>query len=121
MAIARRKLVKTLGFGVAAGALAAAARAAGPHSPWPLPFAPPAPASFVGFIVTMAGSDFSRPCTVGFGSSHSRRRRGAVVRPWSDVRSPRFRRDPFVQAARRPWLPTIAAQLDCRAGGEIAA
>ena len=48
-----------------------------PHSPWSPPFAPPAPqrpqaALFAGFIATMAGSDFSRPCIIGFGSSPSR-------------------------------------------------
>ncbi len=59
---------------------------AGPHSPWSAPLAPPTPlrpppqmppqwASFVlfaGFTATMAGSDFSCPCFIGFGSSPSR-------------------------------------------------
>ena len=30
------------------------------------------PALFVGFIATMAESDFSRPCIIGYGSSPSR-------------------------------------------------
>ena len=47
------------------------------HSPWSPPFAPPAPqratlALFVGFPATMAESDFSRPCIIGYGSSPSR-------------------------------------------------
>jgi len=54
------------------------------------------PAPFVGFIATTAGPDFSPPCIAGYGSSPSRRGPGAVIRRWSDVRSPRFRRDPFV-------------------------
>ena len=45
----------------------------------------------------MAGSDVSRSCIVGYGSSPSRRgpdgRRGL----WSNARSPRFRRDPFLR------------------------
>src|SRR3979490_1765651 len=59
---------------------------AGAYSPWPPPFAPPTPlrpppqmppqwasfALFAGFTATMAGSDFSRPCIIGFGSSPSR-------------------------------------------------
>ena len=59
---------------------------AGAYSPWPPPFAPPTPlrpppqtlprwasfALFAGFIATMAGSDFSCPCIIGFGSSPSR-------------------------------------------------
>src|SRR5271165_5436172 len=58
---------------------------------------PGCPVSFAGFIATTAGSDFSRPCIVGYGSSPSRR--GPHDRPIvrSDTRSPRFRRVPFVR------------------------
>src|SRR3984893_415105 len=57
-----------------------------PHSPWSTPFAPPTPLRlspprtapqrgatlFAGFTATMAGSDFSCPCIIGYGSSPSR-------------------------------------------------
>ena len=55
-------------------------------------------ALFAGFTATMAESDFPRPCIIGYGSSPSRcgpRGTTAVHRP--DVRSPRFRRLPFVR------------------------
>jgi hypothetical protein len=55
------------------------------------------PALFVGFTATMAGSDFPRPCTIGYGSSPSRCGPSAASRRWPDVGSPRFRRDPFVR------------------------
>ncbi len=59
---------------------------ASPHSPWSTPFAPPTPLRltpprtapqwgatlFAGFTATMAGSDFSCPCIIGYGSSPSR-------------------------------------------------
>ena len=45
------------------------------------------PASFAGFIATTAGSDFSRPCIIGYGSSPSRCGPTAHGR-WSGVRSP---------------------------------
>jgi hypothetical protein len=54
-------------------------------------------ALFVGFIATTARPDFSRSCIIGYGSSPSR------YGPWGrcvhrpNVRSPRFRRDPFVR------------------------
>src|SRR4030081_2408094 len=54
-------------------------------------------ALFVGFTATMAGSDFSRSCIIGYGSSPSR------CGPWGrrvhrpNVRPPRFRRLPFVR------------------------
>ncbi len=71
------------------------------------------PAPFAGFIATTARPDFSRPCIVGYGSSPSRRGPAAVVRHWSDVRSPRFRRDPFVRDGvfdhGRATAPRIAA------------
>jgi len=58
-------------------------------------------ALFAGFIATMAGSDFSRPFIVGYGSSPSRRGPASFVdigeadRP--DMRPPRFRRRLFVR------------------------
>ena len=71
------------------------------------------PASFVGFGATMAGSDFSRPCIIGFGSSPSRCGPGRLRRRRPDVRSPRFRRDPFVRDGvfdhGRATAPRIAA------------
>src|SRR6266849_6975373 len=54
-------------------------------------------ALFTGFTATTAGSDFSRSCIIGYGSSPSR------CGPWgqrahrSNVRPPRFRRVPFVR------------------------
>src|SRR5712672_2860861 len=53
--------------------------------------------AFTGFTATMAGSDFSRSCIIGYGSSPSR------CGPWGrrvhrpNVRPPRFRRLPFVR------------------------
>ena len=83
---------------------------AGAHSPWSPPLAPPTPlrpppqmppqwasfALFAGFTATMARSDFSRPCIIGFGSSPSRNgsslSRNACR---SDTRPPMARCDPF--------------------------
>src|SRR6266576_276676 len=54
-------------------------------------------ALFTGFTATTAGSDFSRSCIIGYGSSPSR------CGPWGrrvhrpNVRPPRFRRLPFVR------------------------
>src|SRR6266700_3833320 len=54
-------------------------------------------ALFVGFTATTAGSDFSRSCIIGYGSSPFR------CGPWGrrvhrpNVRPPRFRRLPFVR------------------------
>src|SRR5271169_4218025 len=55
------------------------------------------PALFVGFIATMAGSDFSGPFIIGYGSSPSRC--GPTTAPpfRSDPRSPSFRYDPFAR------------------------
>jgi hypothetical protein len=55
------------------------------------------PVLFADFIATMARSDFSRPCIVGYGSSPSRRGplRHKAIRP--DARPPRFRCNPFVR------------------------
>src|SRR5271169_5385386 len=55
------------------------------------------PALFVGFIATMAGSDFSGPFIIGYGSSPSRC--GPTTAPpfRSDPRSPSFRCDPFAR------------------------
>src|SRR5580704_497934 len=44
------------------------------------------PALFAGFVATTAGSDFSRPFIIGYGSSPSRRG-PARYRGWSDQRS----------------------------------
>src|SRR5881392_3277863 len=58
-------------------------------------------ALFAGFTATMAGSDFSCPCIIGYGSSPSRcgppysAHRTRRRRP--DTRSPRFRYDPFAR------------------------
>ena len=51
---------------------------------------------FAGFMATMAGSDFSCPCIIGYGSSPSRCGPGQHRR-WSNAGSPRFRCDPFVR------------------------
>ena len=74
---------------------------AGPHSPRPPPFAPLAPqrtrsALFAGFTATMAESDFSCPCIIGYDSSPSRCGPPAA-QVWSDTRDPRFRRAPFAR------------------------
>ena len=45
----------------------------------------------------MAGSDFPRPCIIGYGSSPSRCGPDRLARRWSDEGSPRFRRVPFVR------------------------
>jgi hypothetical protein len=70
-------------------------------------------ALFAGFIGTTHLSDFSCPCIAGYGSSPSRRGPAAVPRHRSDVRSPRFRRDPFVRDGvfdhGRASAPRIAA------------
>jgi len=57
-------------------------------------------ALFAGFIATMARSDFSRPCIIGYGSSPSRcgppySHRTRRRRP--DTRPPSFRYDPFAR------------------------
>src|SRR4051812_4242591 len=52
-------------------------------------------ALFAGFIATISGSDFSRPCIIGYGSSPSRRGPGSREAIRSDARSPRFRPVPF--------------------------
>src|SRR5271165_874135 len=54
-------------------------------------------ALFAGFIATISGSDFSRPCIIGYGSSPSRRGPGNPRAARSDTRSPRFRPAPFVR------------------------
>jgi len=56
---------------------------------------------FVGFTATMAESDFSCPCIIGYGSSPSRCGPPYLIRTehWRrpDTRYPRFRRDPFAR------------------------
>ena len=71
------------------------------------------PALFVGFTATMAECDFSRPFIAGYGSSPSRRGPVQPKAARSGLRSPRFRRDPFVRdrvsdLGRAP-APRIAA------------
>ena len=60
----------------------------------------------------MERSDFSRP-SMRFGSSPSHRGPGSAQRPGAEVRSPRFRRDPFVRDVAfdpgRATAPCIAA------------
>jgi hypothetical protein len=46
------------------------------------------PSLFAGFTATMAESDFSRPCIIGYGSSPSRCGPDGLVGLWSDWRSP---------------------------------
>src|SRR5262249_53690837 len=87
---------------------------AGAYSPWPPPFALPTPlrpppqmppqgaffALFAGFIATMTRSDFSCPCIIGYGSSPSRFGPPYSYSKWRrrpDMRSPRFRYDPFAR------------------------
>jgi hypothetical protein len=48
-------------------------------------------------IATISGSDFSCPCSNGFGSSPSRRGPDSPKTIRSDARSPRFRSVPFVR------------------------
>ena len=55
------------------------------------------PTLFAGFIATTAGPDFSRPFIMRFGSQAFRMRTRTANGLWSGVRSPRFRRDPFVR------------------------
>src|SRR5258705_9987381 len=54
-------------------------------------------AAFTGFTATTAGSDFSRSCIIGYGSSPSRGGPWGRRVHWSSVRPPRFRRVPFVR------------------------
>src|ERR1700730_18533890 len=54
-------------------------------------------ALFAGFIATMARSDFSPPCIAGVGSSPSRRGPLRHMANGSEMRSPRFRYDPFAR------------------------
>ena len=55
------------------------------------------PASFVGFLAIMAGSDFSRPFIAGYSSSPSRRGPAQLSAARPDTRPLRFRRAPFVR------------------------
>src|SRR5205823_5565390 len=102
---------------------------ASPHSPWSTPFAPPAPLQltppriaprrgatlFAGFTATMARSDFSCPCIIGYGSSPSRcgpslsrnSRR-------SDPRPPSFRCDPFARDVALDPGRASAPRITCR-------
>src|SRR5438876_2890211 len=52
---------------------------------------------FVGFPATMAGSDFSGPCIIGYGSSPSRCGPAAATPFRSNPRFPSFRCDPFAR------------------------
>src|SRR6201993_4262445 len=54
-------------------------------------------ALFAGFPATMARSDFSRPCIIGYGSSPSRCGPATAAPFRSDPRSPSFRCDPFAR------------------------
>src|SRR2546423_12110253 len=54
-------------------------------------------ALFAGFIATMAGSDFSGPCIIGYGSSPSRRGPATAAPLRSDPRPPSCRCDPFAR------------------------
>src|ERR1700681_195072 len=71
------------------------------------------PALFVGFVATTIGSDPSFLFIDGYGSSPSRRGPAQPTAARSGLRSPRFRRDPFVRdrvsdLGRAP-APRIAA------------
>src|SRR6266446_8352862 len=74
-------------------------------------------ALFAGFTATMAWSDFSCPCFIGYGSSPSRCGPPYSAHPTGrrrpDTRYPRFRRDPFARdVALDPGgttMPRIAA------------
>src|SRR6266571_8530115 len=87
---------------------------AGPHSPWSPPFAPSTPLRltppriapqrgatlFADFPATMARSDFSCPCIIGFDSSSSRcgpSYSAPTRHRWPDPRSPSFRCDPVAR------------------------
>jgi hypothetical protein len=54
-------------------------------------------ALFVGFPATMAESDFSGPCIIGYGSSPSRCGPATAAPSRSNPRSPSFRCDPFAR------------------------
>jgi hypothetical protein len=60
------------------------------------------PALFAGFFATMAGSDFSWPCIIGFGSSPSRCGLTAVCR----IGQPGDLRFPFKERLHMPGSPT---------------
>jgi hypothetical protein len=55
------------------------------------------PALFVGFVATTVESDFSCPCIGGYGSSPSHRGPAQPLAARPGLRSPRFRRVPFVR------------------------
>jgi len=86
------------------------------------------PAPFAGFIATTAGSDFSCPCIVGFGSSPSRRGPGGPTSARSDTRPPRFRQVPFVRdevfdpdraTAPRMTVPHMLPSAGCTASASV--
>ena len=54
-------------------------------------------ALFARFLATTAGSDFSRPFVIGFGSATSRCGPGRPYGLWSGMRPPRFRRCLFAR------------------------
>jgi hypothetical protein len=71
---------------------------AGSHSPWPPALrstgsAAGCPALFVGFLATMAESDFPRPCIISYGSSPPNA--DQRIREWSDVGPPGSRSRSF--------------------------
>src|SRR5215831_19582263 len=69
---------------------------------------------FAGFIATMARSDFSSPYIAGVGSSPSRRGPLRHEANGSEMRSPRFRYDPFARdVAFDPGRATAPRQPEC--------
>src|SRR6516225_12141029 len=73
---------------------------------------------FAGFTATMAWSDFSCPCIIGYDSSSFRMRTRSAHGLWPDTRYPSFRRDPFARdVALDPGgttMPRIPASLMLR-------
>src|SRR5919108_160786 len=67
-------------------------------------------ALFVGFVATMAGSDFSGPFIIGYGSSPSRcgpSYTAPIRQRRSDPRSPSFRCDPFARDVAFERIKTL--------------
>src|ERR1700724_475029 len=70
-------------------------------------------ALFAGFIATMARSDFSPPYIAGVGSSPSRHGPLRHMANGSEMRSPRFRSDPFARdVALDPGRATAPSHSD---------
>ena len=93
-----------------------------PRSPRSPPLAPPAPpavapALFVGFAATMAGSDFSRSCIIGYGSSPSRCGPGSTQ--YALLVDREISRFPCKERLHMPGSPTTPGRSGARDGAPV--